>query len=71
LRGVIFVGTDLQLVPGQRCHWIMGKQDGMKVDGIVFATEEIIQDLIGTKALWQVKKRCISTGNFESISGNA
>ncbi len=55
LRGVIFVGTDLQLVPGQRCHWIMGKQDGMKVDGIVFATEEIIQDLIGTKALWQVK----------------
>jgi len=49
------VGTDLQLVPGQKCHWVMPKHDGMKVDGIVFATDEIIQDLRGTKALLQVK----------------
>ena len=49
------MGTDLQLVPGQKCHWVMPKHDGMKVDGIVFATDEIIQDLRGTKALLQVK----------------
>lgn len=49
------MGTDLQLVPSQKCHWVMRKQDGMKVDGIVFATDEIIQDLRGTKALLQVK----------------
>ena len=55
MRGVVLVGTDLQLVPGQKCHWVMRKHDGMKVDGIVFATDEIIQDLTGTKALSQVK----------------
>lgn len=52
---MVLLGTDLQLVPGQKCHWVMRKHDGMKVDGIVFATDEIIQDLRGTKALSQVK----------------
>ena len=52
---MIFVSKELKLVPGQKCHWIMPKKGDMKVDGIVFATEEIIADLEGTKALWQVK----------------
>lgn len=49
------MAKELKKVSGQECHWIMSKKDGMKVDGIVFATEEIIQDLKGTKAIEQVK----------------
>lgn len=49
------MAMDLRRVSGQQCHWIMPKKDGMKVDGIVYGTKEIIQDLEGTKALEQVR----------------
>lgn len=37
------------------CRWVMEKEEGMRVPGIIFATEEIIEDLEGTKALAQVR----------------
>lgn len=49
------MAKDLKMVPGQECHWIMPREGGMKVDGIVFATEKIIGDLQGTKAIEQVR----------------
>ncbi len=49
------MGKDLKKVTGRDCHWIMPKTEGMKVDGIVFGTEEIIADLEGTKAIEQVR----------------
>ena len=49
------MSKELKKVSGQEYHWIMPKEDGMKVDGIIFATEEIIQDLKGTKAIEQVR----------------
>ncbi|HHW19008.1 MAG TPA: RtcB family protein [Firmicutes bacterium] len=45
----------LQQVQGEKCRWVMPQADGMRVPGIIFATEEIIEDLGETKALDQVK----------------
>ncbi len=49
------MASDLRRVSGQECHWIMPRKNGMKVDGIVYGTREIIKDLEGTKALEQVR----------------
>jgi tRNA-splicing ligase RtcB len=49
------MAIELKEVSGQRCHWIMPRRNGMKVDGIVFGTRDIIRDLEGTKALEQVR----------------
>lgn len=47
--------ADLKRIAGQECHWVLPRKEGMKVDGVVFATHEIIADLRGTKALEQVQ----------------
>lgn len=47
------MAKDLKMV--SECQWVMPKSGGMKVDGIIFATREIIDDLEGTKAIEQVR----------------
>lgn len=49
------MATNLKMVQGRECQWIMPKSEGMKVDGAIFATEEILKDLEGTKAIDQVR----------------
>ena len=45
----------LKKMTGQKCHWVLPRKEGMKVDGVIFATDDIIADLRGTKALEQVR----------------
>ncbi len=47
------MANNLKMV--RECQWVMPRSGGMKADGIIFATQEIIDDLQGTKAIEQVR----------------
>lgn len=45
----------IRLVREDKYRWVLPKEDNMLVPGVVFASDAIIRDLQGTKALWQVR----------------
>lgn len=62
------MAINLKKVLGHECRWIMPKSGGMKVDGVIFATEEIINDLEGTKAIEQVRNVAYLPGILKASS---
>lgn len=45
----------IRLVREDEYRWVLPKEDSMLVPGVLFASDAIVRDLQGTKALWQVR----------------
>jgi len=54
-KGCAPLSIKVEPVKGEKARWVIPRRGDMRVPGVIFATEEIIKDLEGTKALEQVR----------------